>query len=96
MESQSSVFIRHYDKQSLKVVDVISGISPNAMRRVFGGWIFFAAVVGVIVSVAPDFNVIVEVLVLPIVSVLLPDILSIVFVSNLLIIKLQMYSLMEL
>ena len=56
MESQSSVFIRHYDKQSLKVVDVISGISPNAMRRVFGGWIFFAAVVGVIVSVAPDLS----------------------------------------
>ncbi|WP_251140118.1 hypothetical protein [Alteromonas sp. ALT199] len=56
MGSQSSVVIRNYDKQSLKVVDVISGISPNAMRRVFGGWIFFAAVVGVIVSVAPDLS----------------------------------------
>ena len=56
MESQSSVIIRTYDKQSLKLVDVISGISPNAMRRVFGGWIFFAAVVGVIVSVAPDLS----------------------------------------
>ena len=56
MESQSSVIIRQYDKQSLKVVDVISGISPNAMRRVFGGWIFFAAVVGVIISVAPDLS----------------------------------------
>ncbi len=56
MESQSSVIIRHYDKQSLKLVDVISGISPNAMRRVFGGWIFFAAIVGVIVAVAPDLS----------------------------------------
>lgn len=56
MESQSSVFIKSYDKQSLKSVDVISGISPNAMRRVFGGWIFFAAVVGVIISVAPDLS----------------------------------------
>ena len=56
MESQSSVIMRKYDKQSLKVVDVISGISPNAMRRVFGGWIFFAAVVGVIISVAPDLS----------------------------------------
>lgn len=56
MESQSSVIIRTYEKQSLKLVDVISGISPNAMRRVFGGWIFFAAVVGVIVSVAPDLS----------------------------------------
>ncbi|MEC9062491.1 MAG: hypothetical protein VYC55_12870 [Pseudomonadota bacterium] len=56
MESQSSVIIRHYDKQSLKLVDVISGISPNAMRKVFGGWIFFAAIVGVIVAVAPDLS----------------------------------------
>ena len=56
MDSQSSVIIKHYDKHSLKVVDVISGISPNAMRRVFGGWIFFAAVVGVIVGVAPDLS----------------------------------------
>ena len=56
MGSQSSVMIRNYDKQSIRVVDVISGISPNAMRRVFGGWIFFVAVVGVIVSVAPDLS----------------------------------------
>ena len=56
MSVQSSVVIRQYDKQSLKTVDVISGISPNAMRRVFGGWIFFAAVVGVIVAVAPDLS----------------------------------------
>lgn len=56
VEVQSRVEIRQYDKQSLKQVDVISGISPNAMRRVFGGWIFFAALVGVIVSVAPDLS----------------------------------------
>ncbi|APE06254.1 MULTISPECIES: hypothetical protein [Alteromonas] len=56
MPSQSSVEIRNYDKQSLRLVDVISGISPNAMRRVFGGWIFFAAVVAVIVIVAPDLS----------------------------------------
>ncbi len=56
MSDQSPVVLRHYDKQSLKSVDVISGISPNAMRRVFGGWIFFAAIVGVIVAVAPDLS----------------------------------------
>lgn len=56
VSSQSSVELRHYDKQSLRLVDVISGISPNAMRRVFGGWIFFAAVVAVIVIVAPDLS----------------------------------------
>jgi len=56
VSEQSSVVLRHYDKHSLKSVDVISGISPNAMRRVFGGWIFFAAVVGVIVAVAPDLS----------------------------------------
>lgn len=54
MSSPSSVVLRHYDKQDLKHVNVISGISPNAMRRVFGGWILFAAMVAVIVAVAPD------------------------------------------
>ena len=57
MSSQSSVVLRQYDKQTLKHVDIISGISPNAMRRVFGGWILFVAIVAVIVSVAPDLSV---------------------------------------
>ena len=56
MSSQSSVVLRQYDKQTLKHVDIISGISPNAMRRVFGGWILFVAIVAVIVSVAPSFT----------------------------------------
>lgn len=56
MSSQSSVVLRQYDKQTLKHVDIISGISPNAMRRVFGGWILFVAIVAVIVSVAPDLS----------------------------------------
>ena len=57
MSSQSSVVLRQYDKQTLKHVDIISGISPNAMRRAFGGWILFVAIVAVIVSVAPDLSV---------------------------------------
>ena len=57
MSSQSSVVLRQYDKQTLKHVDIISGISPNAMRRVFGGWILFVAIVAVIVSDAPDLSV---------------------------------------
>ena len=57
MSTQSSVVLRQYDKQTLKHVDIISGISPNAMRRVFGGWILFVAIVAVIVSVAPDLSV---------------------------------------
>ncbi len=57
MSSQSSVVLRQYDKQTLKHVDIISGISPNAMRRVFGGWILFVAIVAVIVSVAPALSV---------------------------------------
>ena len=56
MSSQSSVVLRQYDKQTLKHVDIISGISPNAMRRVFGGWILFVAIVAVIVSVAPELS----------------------------------------
>ena len=54
--SESVVELRNYEKSQLKQVSVISGISPNAMRRVFGGWILFAALVGIIVSVAPDLD----------------------------------------
>lgn len=54
--NEQAVVLRHYDKTTIKHVDVISGISPYAMRRVFGGWILFAAIVGVIVSVAPDLS----------------------------------------
>lgn len=56
MGSQSSVVLRTFDQQQLKQAYVISGISPNAMRRVFGGWILFAAIVGIIVTVAPDLS----------------------------------------
>ncbi|MDO6567630.1 hypothetical protein Q4561_11230 [Alteromonas sp. 1_MG-2023] len=56
MNSGSVVELRNYEKSQLKQVSVISGISPNAMRRVFGGWILFAALVGIIVSVAPDLD----------------------------------------
>jgi len=55
--SQASVVLRSYEKQDLKQVDVISGISPDTMRRVFGGWILFSALVAVIVSVAPDLGI---------------------------------------
>jgi len=56
VNSESVVELRNYEKSQLKQVSVISGISPNAMRRVFGGWILFAALVGIIVSVAPDLD----------------------------------------
>ena len=56
MVSQSSVVLRTYEPRHLKGVSVISGISPNTMRSVFGGWIFFAAVVAVIITVAPDLS----------------------------------------
>ena len=37
--NEQAVVLRHYDKTTIKHLDVISGISPYAMRRVFGGWI---------------------------------------------------------
>ena len=36
--NEQAVVLRHYDKTTIKHLDVISGISPYAMRRVFGGW----------------------------------------------------------
>ncbi|MEW9796554.1 hypothetical protein [Alteromonas sp. CYL-A6] len=43
-------------KTELATATIVSGISPNAMRRVFGGWILFAFVVGIIVAVAPNLS----------------------------------------
>lgn len=56
MDIKSPVVLRQFDKATMRTVNVISGISPNAMRRVFGAWILFSAVVGVIVAVAPELS----------------------------------------
>ncbi len=56
MVEHKPVVLRTYSKEQLKTIQVLTGISPNAMRRVFGGWILFAAVVGGIVAVAPDLS----------------------------------------
>ncbi|WP_218312035.1 hypothetical protein [Alteromonas antoniana] len=56
MVDHKPVVLRTYSKAQLKQIQVLTGISPNAMRRVFGGWILFAAVVGGIVAVAPDLS----------------------------------------
>lgn len=54
--SQSLVVQRSYDQRDLKNISVISGISPNTMRSVFGGWILFAAFVAIIITVAPNLS----------------------------------------
>lgn len=56
MVDHKPVVLRTYSKEQLKAVEVLAGISPNAMRRVFSGWILFAAVVGAIVVVAPELS----------------------------------------
>lgn len=56
MVAHKPVVLRTYSKAQLKNVQVLTGISPDTMRRVFGGWILFAAIVGGIVAVAPDIS----------------------------------------
>jgi hypothetical protein len=56
VDTESPVVLRQFDKATMRTVNVISGISPNAMRRVFGAWILFSAIVGVIVAVAPELS----------------------------------------
>ncbi|QJR82295.1 hypothetical protein CA267_016835 [Alteromonas pelagimontana] len=56
MTASTYVTIRTFDKAQLKQAIIFSGISPKVMRRVFGAWILFALIVGVIVSLAPDLS----------------------------------------
>ena len=56
MGSHQRVTIRKFDKKTLTTTDVLAGISPKAMRRVFSGWLLFALVVGGIVAFAPDLS----------------------------------------
>ncbi|MCU7555871.1 hypothetical protein OCL06_14870 [Alteromonas sp. ASW11-19] len=50
------IVVRTFNKAQIQQAEVISGISPNAMRRVFGGWILFAGGVAAIVAVAPELS----------------------------------------
>lgn len=54
--AQAHVSLRSFEKEQLKQAKIFTGISPNAMRRVFGGWILFSCVVGIIVAVAPNLS----------------------------------------
>lgn len=56
MGSHQRVKIQKFDKKTLSDAQVIAGISPKAMRRVFSGWLFFALTVGAIVAFAPDLS----------------------------------------
>lgn len=47
------VEIRQYDKSSIKNIDVINGVSPTLLKRVFIGWLVFACIVEAIVFTAP-------------------------------------------
>jgi hypothetical protein len=50
------VEIRHYNKSTIQQVDVLSGISPTLLKRVFVGWLVFAFIVEAIVFTAPQLS----------------------------------------
>ncbi|WP_245953233.1 hypothetical protein [Alteromonas aestuariivivens] len=57
-----SITCQQLDKQTFRQVKVYSGISPNVLRRVFGGWVLFAVIVGALVSFAPHISIQFEVI----------------------------------
>lgn len=50
------VEIRHYSKSTIQQVDVLNGISPTLLKRVFVGWLVFAVIVEAIVFTAPQLS----------------------------------------
>ena len=44
------------NKQQIRDAEVFSGISPKAMRRVFGSWIIFVVIVALLVVFAPGMS----------------------------------------
>ncbi|GGF54500.1 hypothetical protein [Alteromonas lipolytica] len=56
MNSKSSVTLLELEPQEIRYAKVISGVSPMVLRRVFGAWIFFVALIAGLVTVAPDLS----------------------------------------
>ncbi len=57
MESSTHFSLVRLDKPHIRRARVFSGISPKAMRRVFGAWLAFVAVVGLLVFLAPGLSI---------------------------------------
>ncbi|GGW90009.1 hypothetical protein GCM10007391_25450 [Alteromonas halophila] len=50
------VEVQTFDKQTLADAKVLAGLSPNAMRRVFLGWLLFTLAVITIIAFAPKLS----------------------------------------
>ncbi len=46
------------DKNELSFAQVIAGISPRTLRRVFGSWISFVIIICILVALAPGISVV--------------------------------------
>lgn len=56
MLSENKVHVREFTKSELARVNIISGVSPKVLRRVFSGWLFFIMVVALVVIGAPQLS----------------------------------------
>ena len=56
MNSKAAVTLFQLEPQELKHAKVISGVSPFVLRRVFGFWILFVAVIAGFITVAPGLS----------------------------------------
>ena len=56
MLSDNKIHVREFSKSDLGLAQVVSGVSPKVLRRVFIGWLAFAFVVAFIVLGAPQLS----------------------------------------
>lgn len=52
----SAVFIQTFSKEELRHAEMLTGVSPTILRRVFVGWMIFALIIAAVVSFAPGLS----------------------------------------
>ena len=56
VNSKANVTLLELEPQEIKFAKVIAGVSPFVLRRVFGFWVLFVAIIAGVVTVAPDLS----------------------------------------
>lgn len=54
--SNSQVSLIKLERNEIHYANLLTGITPTVLRRVFGSWVFFIAIVCIIVTLAPDIS----------------------------------------
>jgi hypothetical protein len=57
LSGSNHVSVEQLEPNEIAYAKVIAGVSPSVLRRVFGSWILFVCIIGVVVSLAPDISI---------------------------------------